>query len=48
MPKDGDFTSSPKLKNAGDIGLIPGWGNKIPHATRQQSPHAASPSVMTR
>ena len=26
--------------NAGDMGLIPGWGTKIPHATGQLSPHA--------
>ena len=51
MPKDGDFTGSPKVKNppcnAGDMGLIPGWGNNIPQATRQLSPYAASASSMT-
>ena len=25
-------------RNAGEVGLIPGWGTKIPHATEQLSP----------
>ena len=37
---------SPVVKNppsnAGDAGLIPGWGTKIPHATGQLSPHEAT------
>ena len=28
--------------NAGDAGLIPGQGTKIPNAARQLSPHAAT------
>ena len=28
--------------NAGDSGLIPGQGTKIPHATEQLSPHATT------
>ena len=28
--------------NAGDIGLVPGWGAMIPHAMRQLSPHATT------
>ena len=28
--------------NAGDVGLIPGWETKIPHATGQLSPHTAT------
>ena len=28
--------------NAGDAGLIPGWGTKIPHAKGQLSPHATT------
>ena len=28
--------------NAKDVGSIPGWGNKIPHATDQLSLHAAT------
>ena len=24
--------------SAGDVGLIPGWGNKTPHAVEQPSP----------
>ena len=28
--------------NAGDAGSIPGWGTKIPHATRQLSPHTTT------
>ena len=30
------------LANAGDMGLIPGRGTKIPHATGQLSPHNAT------
>ena len=41
-----DFPGGPVVKNppfnAGDVGLIPGQGTKIPHAVRQLSPHAAS------
>ena len=37
-----EFPSHPVLKNlfsnAGDSGLIPGWGPKIPHAEGQLSP----------
>ena len=40
----GNFSGGPVVKNppfnAGDVGLIPGWGAKIPHATGQLSPHA--------
>ena len=39
--KTGDFPSCPVVKNppsnAGDTGLIPGWGTKIPHASGQLS-----------
>ena len=28
--------------NAWDVGLIPGWGTKIPHATEQLSPYATA------
>ena len=28
--------------NAGDVGSIPGWGTKIPHAMGQLRPHAAT------
>ena len=28
--------------NAGDVGLIPGWGTKIPHAVEQPNLHAAT------
>ena len=35
----GDFPASPVVKNlsrnAGDAGLIPGWGTKISHAAEQ-------------
>ena len=38
-----DFSGGPVVKNppssAGDVGSIPGWGTKIPHATGQLSPH---------
>ena len=33
-----DFPGGPEVKNlfskAGDVGLIPGWGTKIPHAPK--------------
>ena len=32
--------------NAGDVGLIPGWGAKIPHAAGQLSPHATTTEPM--
>ena len=28
--------------DAGDAGSIPGWGTKLPHATGQLSPRAAT------
>ena len=28
--------------NAGDVGLIPGWGTKIPRASGLQSPRAST------
>ena len=41
-----DFPGGPVVKNppsnAGDVGLIPGWGTKIPHATGQLSPHTTN------
>ena len=41
-----DFPSGPVVKNpscnAGDAGLIPGQGTKIPHAAGQRSPHATT------
>ena len=36
------------LSNAGDIGLIPDQGTKIPHAVGQLSPHTLSPQATTR
>ena len=40
--KKRDFPGGPVVKNppssAGDAGLIPGWGTKIPHAAGQLSP----------
>ena len=40
------FPSGPVVKhlppNAGDTGLIPGQGTKIPHAMGQLSPHTAT------
>ena len=40
--KGGDFPGGPVVKNppynAEDMGLIPSWGTKIPHATEQLSP----------
>ena len=41
-----DFPSGPVVKNppssAGDAGLIPGWGTKIPHAAGQLSPRVST------
>ena len=41
-----DFPGGPVVKNppssAGDVGLICGWGTKIPHATVQLSPCTAT------
>ena len=41
-----DFPGGPVVKNppynAGDVGLIPGQGTKIPHAAGQQSRHATT------
>ena len=28
--------------NTGDVGSIPGWGTKIPHASEQPGPHATA------
>ena len=42
----GDFAGGPAVWNppskSGDPGWIPGWGTKIPHATGQLSPCAAT------
>ena len=43
----GDFPGGPVVKNlpsnAGDVGSIPGWGTKIPHAVGQLlSPRAST------
>ena len=46
MSKTGYFPGGPVVKNlpsnAGDAGSIPGQGTKIPHATGQLSPCAAT------
>jgi len=46
-----DFPGGPVVKNlssnAGDVGLTPGWGTKIPNALgqlRSQMPHREQPS----
>ena len=43
-----DFPGGPVVRNlpsnAGNLGLIPGRGTKIPHATGQLSPHALEPA----
>ena len=42
----GDFLGGPMIKNppsyAGDVGSIPGWETKIPHATGELSLHATN------
>ena len=44
--KSRDFPGGPVVKNprcnAGDAGLIPGQGTKIPHAEKQLSLHTAT------
>ena len=41
-----DFPGGPVVENlpsnAGDTGLIPGWGTKIPHARGQLCPSTAT------
>ena len=41
-----DFPGAPVVKtppsSAGDVGSIPGWGTKIPHAAQQLSPRAST------
>ena len=41
-----DITRDPVVKNspcnAGDIGLIPSWETKIPHAREHLRPHVAT------
>ena len=43
-----DFSGGPVVKNlpsnAGDAGLIPGWGTKIPYATGQLRPRTLEPA----
>ena len=47
-----DFPGGPVVKNppsnAGDMGSIPGWGTKIPHAPGQLSPHTTTTEPMCR
>ena len=47
-----DFPGGPVVKNppskAGDQGSIPGLGAKIPHASRQLSPHVTTNEAFTR
>ena len=44
-PFDGDFSGGIVVKNlpskVGDMGSIPGWGTKMPHAEGQLSPYKA-------
>ena len=45
-----NFPGGPVVKNppshAGDAGLIPGWGTKIPHAVGQLSPRATTTELV--
>ena len=45
-----DFPGGPVVKNlpcnARDVGLIPGWGTKIPYAVEQLSPCTATTECM--
>ena len=46
-----DFPGGPVVKNlpptAGNAGLIPGWGAKIPHAAGQLSPCTTTTELMS-
>ena len=46
LPANQDFPSGPMVKNppskAGEAGLTPGWGSKVPHAAGQLSLHAST------
>ena len=50
--RPGDFPGGPVVRNppsnAGDEGLIPGGGSKIPHAAGQLSPRTATREKPTR
>ena len=45
-----DFPGGPVVKNppynARDMGSIPGWGTRIPHAAGQLSPHTTATELM--
>ena len=45
-----DSPGGPVVKNlpsnAGDVGSIPGWGTKIPHAAGQLSPRATTTELV--
>ena len=47
-----DFPGGSVLKNLSanveDIGLIPGWGTKIPHALEQLSPRATTRTLCSQ
>ena len=49
--KPQDFPGGPVVKNprcnAGDVGLIPGWGAKTPHTAGQLSPFVATTKLMS-
>ena len=38
----GDPVVRNSLSNAGDTGLIPGWGTKTPHSTGQLNPRTSA------
>ena len=45
-----DFPGGPVVNNppsnAGDVGSLPGWGTKIPHATGRLNPYAPTTELM--
>ena len=47
-----DFPGGPVVKNlpcnAGDMGLIPGWGTKTPHTEEELSPSIPTRESMCR
>ena len=50
VPAGWGFPDGPVVKNlpynAGDVGSIPGWGTKIPHAAGQLSPRATTTELV--
>ena len=50
MNRSWDFPGGPVVKNllsnAGNMGSVPGWGTRIPHATEQRSQHTTATELL--